>query len=290
LAVLIRNLRECSAREYDKRPNELKLVNAIFFKALELLSKKDEFNATRLLSFFRDHYFLSDKGSVVEGLAQGFLRYGYESIAALLFVDAYMCSRGGGGWLSLGDEQHFYLLDKAHVLSRRIALREFFDRVKDVLSHPGYIMGLTRYLILLCEKFDNSQTTLKCWYEALRVIQTRLISFETVPCLFEGQIEAGSDWSLDELFIGLLFSIEEVPNDAHEFIVRTLPTKAIRPLRRVYPEADNAIKLRILRALGVTAPFARSVAECIKEHLEISVKSGWPLADPSREILNLLAI
>lgn len=285
---MIRTLRECSAREYDKRPDETKLANAIFFKALELISDGNVDQATRIITFFRDRYYLSDKGAVIEGLANGFLRYGYEELAASLFVDAYMYSRGGGGWLSLGDEGHFHLIDKAVLLAGETALHEFFDRIRNILSGPGYITGLTQYLIILCQKLDGDQKALACWDEAFNVIQSRLPTSASIPNLFEGPIEVNSDWSADELFIGLLLSIDGVDSDALRFIFNFLQTESIRPLKRLYSCLSNSSKLKLLSALEHSTPFAREAADSIRAELERTANSGWPLASPSQSVLSLL--
>lgn len=285
---MIRTLRECSAREYDKRPDETKLANAIFFKALELISDGNFDQATRLIRFFRDRYYLSDKGAVIEGLANGFLRYGYEELAASLFIDAYMYSRGGGGWLSLGDEEHFHLIDKAVLLAGETALHEFFDRIRDVLSGPGYIMGLTQYLIILCQKMDGDQKALACWDEAFSVIQSRLPTSASIPHLLEGPIELNCDWSVDEFFIGLLLSIDDFDSDAIRFIFHFLQTESIRPLKRLYGRLSNSSKLKLLSVLEHSIPFVKDVADSIRAELEKGANSGWPLANPSQSVLSLL--
>lgn len=288
VAEMIRALREYSARKYTKRPDETKLANAIFYRAMELLSQGDMHSVGRLIGFFRDNYYLSDKGPVMEGMARGFLRYGYSDLAASIFVNAYMCSRGGRGWLSLGDENHFYLLDSAVSLSIDKSMYELFERMRDLLTRSGYIAGLTQYLITLSQRLAGTQAALACWSEAFSVIQTRLITDQPVPSLFEGKIESGLEWCIDELFIGILFTIDGVSADAFEFIFRDLADKAVRPLKHLYSCPSNFLKVTILTKLLMCTPQSLDVAESLRSELESSAAVGGPLASSAERLLALL--
>jgi hypothetical protein len=160
--------------------------------------------------------------------------------------------------------------------------------VRDVLSGDGYISGLTQYLIVLSQKFDGAQKALECWHEAFKVIESRLPTSASVPCLFEGAIEIRSDWCIDELFIGLLLTIDDASFDAVHFIFQSLPAQSIRPLLRFYPSLSAPLKLKTLRTLERTIPFPREVAESIRNDLEQTAGSGWTLAELSQRILSLL--
>jgi len=185
-----------------------RLVNAFGYRLVELLERGEEDEAVRLLrAFARETYFWAGATPLAD-LAEGFERQGHARAAAVAFSLAYARSRGGSGYLFLGDEKHLPWLLRAGALSQDASLRSLADEVAYLLNQQGYYLGITRHLIkALAAQVETREAAFEAWQAAYEVIRHRLPRNEADYCIFERYDPAIiPPWSLDEALVFLLLA------------------------------------------------------------------------------------
>jgi len=86
-----------------------RVVNLVGFWLIDLVSQGQESQAEVFLRYFARHrWFVVDAVHLAD-LAGGFARFDLAKLAAITYTLAFTRSRGGGGWLSLGDAKHVTL-------------------------------------------------------------------------------------------------------------------------------------------------------------------------------------
>lgn len=95
---------------------------------------------------------------------------GKAELAARALTLAYACSRGGGGWLSLGGEEQEDLLIRALRASRPVMLAVLANEI--ALRVGGW--GITRHLVGFFGRHDDINLAVAMWDEACAVITYRL--------------------------------------------------------------------------------------------------------------------
>jgi hypothetical protein len=114
---------------------------------------------------------LADLGSDLEAA-------GRNDLAARALALAYSRYRGGGGWLSLGGEEHEGLLVRACRASRPVALASVAQEVVHRLNESTSVWGANRHLIEFFGRHDDVGTAVAMWDEACAVIAHRLPGHE----------------------------------------------------------------------------------------------------------------
>jgi hypothetical protein len=185
-----------------------RLVNAFGYRLIELLEKGEEDEAVRLLrSFARETYFWEGATPLAD-IAEGLERQGHARAAAVAFSLAFARSRGGGGYLLLGDAKHLPWLLRAGALSRDISLRALADEVAYLLNQQRHYIGITRHLIeALAAQAETREAAFEAWQAAYEVIRHRLPRNEADYYVFEKyEPVAVPAWPLDEALVFLLLA------------------------------------------------------------------------------------
>jgi hypothetical protein len=262
-----------------------RLVNAFGYRLIELLEKGEEDEAVRLLrSFARETYFWQGATPLAD-IAEGLARQGHTRAAAVAFSLAFARSRGGGGYLLLGDENHLPWLLRAGALSLDISLHALADEVAYLLNQQRHYVGITRHLVeALAAQVETREAAFEAWQAAYEVLRHRLPRNEADHYVFEKYEPATvSAWTLNESLVFLLLARSCHPELGRKisavtgvaFIVSRFPEIVGTPLRNFLSvDVPVSSALLVLQTLLVVeeAPYAVTVA--IQEELRGFYHSG----------------
>jgi len=262
-----------------------RLVNAFGYRLVELIDKGEEDEVTRLLrSFARETYFWAGATPLAD-LGEGMERLGHARAAALAFSLAYARSRGGGGYLFLGDEKQLPWLQRASALSQEISSRALADEIAHLLNQQRYYLGITRHLVeALAAQAETREAAFEAWQAAYEVLRHRLPRNEDDHYIFEKYApELIPPWSLDEALVFLLLARMCHPEVKRKvtaavglaYIISTSPETVGRPLC-LFLSVDTPISSALLALqamlLAEEKPYVMTVA--IQEDLRALYRSG----------------
>ncbi len=204
LMVRLRSRNYLSSEVINSSPQ---FIHALGYRLVELVSKGEEEEAIRLIRYYaREEYFSVSAFPIAE-IAEGLEHYGYTRIAAIAFSLAYAYSRGGHGWLFLGDSEQFPWFMHAIRLSRETALKTLATEVAYLLNVREYTVGITRHLIELLASQNETEEAFATWYSAFDVIKHRLPGNETAVGPFYQYVPDDTlKWSIDEAVVSLLIA------------------------------------------------------------------------------------
>lgn len=262
-----------------------RLVNAFGYRLVEVLGRGEEDEAVRLLrSFARETYFW-EGATLLADIAEGLERQGHAHVAAVAFSLAYARSRGGGGYLFLGDEKHLPWLLRASALSQDISSHALADEVAYLLNQQRYYLGITRHLIeALAAQAETREAAFDAWQTAYEVICHRLPRNQADYYIFEKYDPATvPPWTLDEALVFLSLARTCHPELGRKVsgavgfasVVSKTPEIVDRPLRKFLGvDAPVSSALLVLQTLLIAeeAPYAVTVA--IQEELRGLYRSG----------------
>ena len=180
-------------------------IHALGYRLVELISRGEEDEAIRLIRYYaRENYFSVSAFTIAE-LAEGLERHGHSRIAAIAYALAYAYSRGGHGWLFLGDSEQLPWFMHAIRLSKDAALKTLASEVAHFLNVKEYTIGITRHLVeLLADQGDHEQA-FATWHSAFEVIKGRLPGSETATGPFYPYVpDDVPSWSVDEALTSVL--------------------------------------------------------------------------------------
>ena len=119
----------------------------------------------------------NDRSELLKVLAEGFERYGQDSLAAVAYTLAWTRARGGGGWLTFGGETEIESLQCATQLDRALVLRTIAGEVVERVVYWGLgTLGIAQALMYgfakggLC---TSSKVAFDIWDEGFAVIADR---------------------------------------------------------------------------------------------------------------------
>jgi len=139
-------------------------------------------------------------------IAEGLERHGHYRAAAIAYGLAYVRTRGGGGWLTMGDTEHEQTLLQGIALGRNEALEAVATEIAYLLRNISFNAGISRHLIERAAAWGEPQVAKECWWTAYEVIKHRLPTNTSWVAWFElfdtSQIP---DWSVDEGLVAVLF-------------------------------------------------------------------------------------
>jgi hypothetical protein len=281
LMAAIRSARR-SMNEADKGHD--RLVNALGYRLVELLEKEEDEAARLLRSFARETYFWAGATPLAD-LAEGLERLGHARAAALAFSLAYARSKGGGGYLFLGDEKHLPWLQQASALSQDISSRALADEIAHLLNQQRFYLGITRHLVeALAAQAQTREAAFEAWQASFGVLRHRLPRNEEDHYIFEKyNPESIPPWSLDEALVFLLLARMCHPEVRRKvtataglaYIISTSPELVGRPLRQfLCMDTPISSALLALQAMLLTEekPYVLTVA--IQEDLRALYRSG----------------
>lgn len=244
LVELLSGLRAAAAsRRLDEPWNEVVLPLA--YHLGQLISDGHEADALRLLKFFaRDVYIPSGEVHPLADLAHALDNGGHATIAAAAYTLAYTATRGGGGWLHLGDERHAYLIDRAVALDRDVTYQVLATEVAYALRGSWYSAGTSRHLIQRLVSWGQTRAAVDAWREVHAVVHHRLPLSSDVGWFTRLRDNAEPEWpdrtwNADESLIALLLARIGDPRLAQKVnalagVVRAIELSGaavVRPLR-----------------------------------------------------------
>jgi len=278
-------IRKGQHSESTNDPTQDKLLNAFGYRLIEMIESGHEENAIRLLtSVAREiHFWLG--AELLADLGHGLERHGQTQAAAVAFALAFARSRGGGGYLVLGDEAHLPWFVRACELSESRAWHTLANEIAHLLSHQGYYIGITRHLIGALAALDHThEAAFEAWKAAFTVLRYRLPRNENDSYIFEKyDPRCVPTWSLDEALVFLLLARLSHPELGRKVssgvgvlrVVATEPTLITRPLN-TFLNTDVSISstlfiLQIL-VLAELSPFPITLS--LQEQLRALYRSG----------------
>jgi hypothetical protein len=249
---LLATIRSRRHSEVGSDPTQDQFLNAFGYRLIEMTERGEEDEAVRLLTSLARETFFWESATLLADIANGLERHGKNNIAAVAYTLAYARSRGGGGYLYLGDENQLPWFLRACELSEPAALGTLAREITYLVNQQSYYLGITRHLVqALAARSETKQRAFDAWESAYGVLQHRLPSNETDHYVFEKYDPSiVSPWSVDEslLFLllgrlvhpdfgrktsalaGLLRTIEKTPEvvvrPLIEFLKRDIPTSA----------------------------------------------------------------
>lgn len=253
-------------------------VNALGFRLLEMLGKGESNRVIQLLQYFsRTSSFNLREASPLAELGEGFERYGYTKEASIAYSLAYARSRGGGGWLALGDSEQFIWLDNSLALSTEDGERTLANELVYWLNDQHHILGITRHLIEFCAE-HKPDIVADVWKAAFDVIQHRLPENEKDPSIFRSYNPRNiPSWSSDEAMIMLLFARVSHPEFFRKraalagiaAAISRVPEQVINPLKH-FLSLDTPITsvLLVLHVLIESEGIPYQVTNSIQEELK----------------------
>ena len=183
-------------------------INAFGYRLINLIDEGREEEAIRLIRFYARTY--SARDGIIHPLAdvgQGLERYGYHRAAAIAYGLAYVKTHGGGGWLSMGGDEHEQTLLRGIELGRNEVLETVANEIAYNLRNISYNAGTSRHLIDRMAAWGEPEVARKCWWAASEVIKHRLPADTNGSGWFEDlRPEQLPSWSVDEGLVAVLLA------------------------------------------------------------------------------------
>ena len=144
-------IRAWRSRQYDEtRPgwSVERFANVLGYRIIELIEFGREADAETALRLIADSGKSNDRSELLKVLAEGFERYGQDSLAAVAYTLAWTRARGGGGWLTFGGETEIESLQCATQLDRALVLRTIAGEVVERVVYRGLgTLGIAQALM-----------------------------------------------------------------------------------------------------------------------------------------------
>jgi hypothetical protein len=133
-----------------------------------------------ILNFIARSNRFGDRAGLLAGLGTALESAGKTELAARALTLAFAGHRGGGGWLSFGDEEEEDLIVRAFKASRPIALAVLAQE----MMHRNGDWGVTQHVIGFLGRHDDVALATAMWDEACESMLVRLPGHETAQGAF----------------------------------------------------------------------------------------------------------
>lgn len=239
-------VRDISFRR-DNRPERFHrddIVNKIGYSCIILMEQGHEEAAIRLIRFVSRQIPTYERNSALPlaNLGKGFERYGLLRLAAITYTLAFVHSRGGGGWNTIGGDEHEPWLKEAIKLDPDAAQDTLAIEVVK-LAESDYLMGVTPGLIKRIAGWGAQDTACACWDEAYSVIDYRLpMRRGAITSLLPFRRAEIKLWSVDESLLYLIAARVSHP----ELDRKRSALLALAQTIKIKPEALAAPLVQIL--------------------------------------------
>jgi len=256
------------------------LVNRIGFNCITLAAHDLEDSAVRLLHYIsRQIRMYGTEGAVpLADLGVGFERYGLRRLAAIAYSLAFVRSRGGGGWDSIGGDEHSPWFKQALTLDLEEARRTLTAEVARLVQN-GYVMGVTPGLIKRIADWGDQDIACACWEEAYCVVDHRLpLKRGMVTPLLPFHRTDLTTLSVDEALVAIIaarVSHPELDRKRSALLaltqaIQSYPDVAIAPLALVLavggaPTSGYLLLLSLLLSEQAPYSISRGLAQTIYE-------------------------
>jgi hypothetical protein len=184
--ALVRGIREWLRRSYDARGerwNTERFANALGYRLIELYQTGASDEAATVLRMLADGLRFGDDEGILAALANGLELRGAKRLAVLAHVLAFTRSRGRGGWLTFGGEEHLDSLRRAVALDEEGSLAILPSEVERVGGSNGVTQSLVHAFAALGVSAKEpsgggntapSALAFAMWDAAFDVIEARL--------------------------------------------------------------------------------------------------------------------
>ncbi len=216
LVDLMAGLRIAGATAGYSEPAIWERVNlSLGYHVGNIVDAGDADAALRLIHFYARDVSVSPNGMPhpLAGLAKALDNAGYLQIAALAYTLAYVSTRGGGGWLRLGDKSHRDLLLRATELDEGSTLRALACEVAYGLRGAFYLSGVSRHLIERIAEVVSPGAAANAWNDAYQVVKHRLPLAQGTSWFSPLREHLAISWTQEEAFVALILS---AANDARQ--------------------------------------------------------------------------
>jgi hypothetical protein len=266
-------------------PTQDQFLNAFGYRLLEMIDKGNEDTAVRLLTALARETFFWESATLLADLAFGLERHRRSKVAAVAYTLAFARSRGGSGYLSLGDEKQLPWFVKACELSEPDALSTLAVEISYLVNQQSYYHGITRHLVqALASRPETKESAFDAWQSAYEVLRHRLPSYETDHYVFEKYDPSIiPNWSVDESLVFLLLSRLVHPDFGRKTFalaglletIATKPTVVIRPLIE-FLGRDTPIStaLLVLQALFAAEQSPFDISTALQNQLRAAHRCG----------------
>jgi hypothetical protein len=296
LPSLIVDIRRITSLPSDDITRNRQWLNGMGYRLVILAANGQEVDVVRLLRFFT-HSVYVPRGyqHPLSDIAQGLDRYGYAHSAAIAYALAYTYTYGGGGYLSLGSEQHQWLLLRGIELDREAALAVLATEISAMLQRSNYNAGITKHIIERATAWGEPAIAKACWWSAYHVIAHRLPPVTEREGVF-GQFQPAAlpNYSIDEGLLAVLLVRVDNPvlyrkTAALAGVERSLqyrPDMCIHPLSawllKEIPLTSRLLLLHLLYMAEESYHLARALRQ---ELAQLAVSSLWGVQLLARQLL-----
>ncbi len=249
-----------------------------------LLQSDKEEDAVRLLTCFARESLFYYGAKLLKDVADGLERYGYHHTASFTLMLAYAHSRGGGGYLYLGDTEHLPWVAQALALSSENAANHLAAEVVYWLNEKSATSGITRHLVEACAVCDLNIDAHSVWQAAFEVIRHRLPGNENDPGVIERYAPAETpDWSVDESLVALLLARLSHPELKRKTtalaglvsVIERSPDLLIGPLRHFFHiDTPLSSMLLVLQGLFKAEPLPFPITQALQDQFQCLRNSG----------------
>ncbi|MEO8613785.1 MAG: hypothetical protein ABI600_01480 [Luteolibacter sp.] len=221
-----------------------------------------------------------DRAGLLAGIGKALEAAGKAELAARALTLAFAVRRGGGGWLSFGDEKDEDLLARAFRASRTIALAVLAQE----MAHRNGEWGVTQHVISFLGRHDDVALAAAMWDEARESMLVRLPDYETAqgPFLPFEPVSVPT-WTHDDAALFLVLARISHPELRRKtaalcgaaWLVQREPAKCIVAFREILKASlCFTHQLWLLQLLGQfeSAPFF--ISQALTAELNDFVSSG----------------
>ena len=210
----------CAGRErYLNNPDEWNdIILPLSYHLSSFIDSGREDDARRLLRFFaRDTMNPADgKAHPLGKLALALDQAGYSQVAAFAYALAYTATRGGNGYLVMGDRSHNHLIERGIALDRDVVMQVIAEEIAYNLRGDWSTFGTSRHVVDRLAGWGDASLAEATWREAFTVVAHRLPLAPSRGWFVPLDAERLSDWSVDESLVALLLAKVSDPVLAHK--------------------------------------------------------------------------
>lgn len=232
-----------------------------------------------LASIARSHRF-GERAGLLAGLGKALESAGKIELAARALTLAFAVRRGGGGWLSFGDEKDEDLLVRAFKASRPVALVVLAQE----MAHRNGEWGVTQHVVGFLGRHDDAAIAAAIWDEARESMLVRLPGHETAqgPFLPFDPVSVPT-WTLDDAALFLVLARISHPELRRKsaaicgaaWIIQSAPAKCAVAFREILKASlCFTHQLWVLQLLGQFEPAPFVISQTISDELRVFVASG----------------
>lgn len=232
-----------------------------------------------LTSIARSNRF-GERAGLLAGLGKALESAGNVELTARALTLAFAVHRGGGGWMSFGDEKNEDLLVRAFEASRPVALAVLAQE----MAHRNGEWGVTQHVIGFLGRHDDATLAAAIWDEACESMMVRLPGHKTAQGPFLPlDPDLVPTWTNDDAALFLILARISHPELRRKtaalcgaaWLIQSAPAKCVIAFREILKASlCFTHQLWLLHLLGQfeSAPFV--ISQALAPELNAFVASG----------------